>query len=75
MRAMNSANFIDKNRSFHYVFSLSESLSRSPVDGREDEKLWLFETLAYNLPREPGRGKRFSDYVARNPLKRLDSKK
>jgi hypothetical protein len=27
----------------------------SPVDGREEEELWLFETLAHNLPREPER--------------------
>ena len=37
-----------------YVFRLSESISRSPEDGREDEKPWLFETLAHNLSREPG---------------------
>jgi hypothetical protein len=41
----------------------------------EDEKPWLFETLAYNLPREPGRGSDFLNSLARNPLKRLDSKK
>jgi hypothetical protein len=35
---------------------LTESRSRSPKNGREDEKPWLFETLAYNLPREPGGG-------------------
>jgi hypothetical protein len=34
---------------------LAESYSRSPVDGREEEKLRLFETLANNLPREPGK--------------------
>jgi hypothetical protein len=34
---------------------LSESLSRSPIDGREDEKPRLFETLAHNLLREPAR--------------------
>jgi hypothetical protein len=42
-----------------YVFLLTESHSRSPVDGREDEKEWLFETLAHNLPREPGLGVNF----------------
>jgi hypothetical protein len=31
--------------------------------------------LAYNLPRESGRGSDFLTYIARNPLKRLDSKK
>ena len=35
----------------------------------------LFETLAHNLPREPGRGGDFLNYIARNPLKRLDSQK
>jgi hypothetical protein len=47
----------------------------SPVDGREDEELWLFETLAHNLLREPERGSDFLTYIARNPLKRLDSQK
>ena len=59
----------------HYVFRLSESISRSPEDGREDEKPWLFETLAHNLSREPGRGSDFLNYIARNLLKRLDSQK
>jgi hypothetical protein len=49
--------------------------SRSPVDRREVEKPWLFETLAHNLSREPERGGDFLTYIARNPLKRLDSKK
>jgi hypothetical protein len=54
---------------------LTESPSRSSVDGREDEKSWLFETSDHNLPREPGRGSDFLTYIACNPLKRLDSKK
>jgi len=54
---------------------LSESISRSPLDGRENEKTWLFEMLAYNLPREPERRSDFHTYVAHNPLKRLDSEK
>jgi hypothetical protein len=29
---------------------------RSPEDRRGEEKPWLFETLAHNLPREPGGG-------------------
>jgi hypothetical protein len=41
----------------------------------EDEKPWLFETLAYNPPREPGREGDFLAYIARKPLKRLDSEK
>jgi hypothetical protein len=49
--------------------------SRSPVDGREDEKPWLFEMLACNPPREPEQGSDFHNYIARNPLKRLDSEK
>jgi hypothetical protein len=53
-----------------YAFPVAESLSRSPVDGREDEKLWLFETFAYNLPREPGRGKRFSDLHRPQPIEK-----
>jgi hypothetical protein len=51
---------LTKIRKVCYIFLLSESASRSPLDGRENEKPWLFETLAYNPPREPGRGKRFS---------------
>jgi hypothetical protein len=46
-----------------------------PKDGRENQKLWLFEMLAYNLPRVPERGSDFFTYIASNPLKRLDSKK
>jgi hypothetical protein len=69
------ANLLDKIRNKCNVFHLTESLSRSPADGREDEKPWLFETLAHNLPREPGRGSDFFTYIARNPLKRLDSQK
>jgi hypothetical protein len=53
---------------------LTESLSYSPTVGREDEKPWLFETLAYNLPRESGEEANFLNYTACNPLKRLDSK-
>jgi hypothetical protein len=68
-------NLIDKIRNLRYVFTLAESQSRSPKDGREDEKLWLFETLAHNLSREPERGGDFLNYMACNPLKRLDSKK
>jgi hypothetical protein len=49
-----SSNFLDKIRNMLYVFPLTESLSRAPVDGREDEKPWLFEILAHNLTREPG---------------------
>jgi hypothetical protein len=54
---------------------LSESLSRSPVDGRDDETPWLFETLAHNLLREQRRGPDFLSDIVRNPLKRLDSEK
>jgi hypothetical protein len=54
---------------------LAESPSRSPVDEGEDEKLWLFEPLVHNLPREPGRRSDFLIFLARNPLKRLDSQK
>ena len=50
-------------------------VSRSPVDGREDEKPELFETLAHNLPREPSEDAIFLTYTPRNPLKRLDSEK
>jgi hypothetical protein len=58
-----------------YPFLLTESLSRSPVGGWEDDKPWLFETLAHNLPREPGRRNNFFIFFAGNPLKRLDSEK
>jgi hypothetical protein len=53
---------------------LTEYLSRSK-GGREDGKLWLFEVLVCNLAREPWRGSKFFMNTARNPLKRLDSKK
>jgi hypothetical protein len=42
------------------------------VGGRETV---LFETLAHNLPREQRRRSNFLTYIARNPLKRLDSQK
>jgi hypothetical protein len=42
---------------------------------REDEKSWLFEVLAHNVPRDPGQGSDFLTYIASNPLKRFDSKK
>jgi hypothetical protein len=54
-----SANCLDKIRKLCYVFSYSESPSRSPKDRREDEKPWLFETLAHNLLREPRGGATF----------------
>jgi hypothetical protein len=41
----------------------------------EDEKLWLFEPLAHNLPRERRRGSDFFIFLTRNPFKRLDSEK
>jgi hypothetical protein len=50
-------------------------LARWPVDRRENEKPWLFETLVHNLPRESERGGDFLNYIACNPLKRLDSEK
>jgi hypothetical protein len=43
--------------------------------GRKTENAWLFETLAYNLPRELERGSNFFIFFTRNPLKRLDSEK
>jgi hypothetical protein len=49
------ANPIDKIRNSRYELPLTKSLSRSPIDGREDEKPRLFETLAHNLLREPAR--------------------
>jgi hypothetical protein len=51
---------------------LSESLSRAPKVGG---MLWLFESCNHNLLREPEAEERFSSFIARNPLKRLDSKK
>jgi hypothetical protein len=69
------ANYIDKIRNVRYAFPPAEFLSRSTKDGREDEKLQLFETLAHNLPREQRRRSNFPTYFARNPLKRLDASK
>jgi hypothetical protein len=66
---------LTKSENARYVFLSKESLSRLPKDGREDGQPWLFEMLAHNLPREPQRGVDFLTNVARNPLKRLDSKK
>jgi hypothetical protein len=57
------------------MFRLSESISCSPLGGREDEKPWLFETLIHNLPREPWRRRNFFIFFACNPLKRLNSQK
>jgi hypothetical protein len=55
-----------------YAFRLSESLpARRQTGGRP----WLFETLACNPPREPEQGSDFHNYIARNPLQRLDSEK
>jgi hypothetical protein len=54
---------------------LSESISRSPLDGRENEKPRLFETFAHNPLRELGRGGDSLNYIARNTLKRFDSQK
>ena len=51
------------------------NLFPAPEDGREDGQPRLFETLAYNLPREPERRSDFPNYIAHNPLKRLDSEK
>ena len=64
-----SANLLDKIRNMRYAFPLTESISRSPVDGWEDEKPRLFETLAHNPPREPGRSSNFFIFFTRNPLK------
>jgi hypothetical protein len=66
---------LDKIRNVRYVFLLAESHSRSPKDGRKDGKPWLFETLAHNPPREPGRRSDFYIFFTRNSLKRLDSEK
>jgi hypothetical protein len=58
-----------------YEFLLAEFTL--PLAGRraEDEKPWLFETLVHNLRREPERGGDFLNYIACNPLKRLNSEK
>jgi hypothetical protein len=70
--AIRATNCLDKIRNVRKVFPLTESYSRSSKNGRKDEKPWLFETLVHNLPREPGRGGDFLNYIAHNPLKRLD---
>jgi hypothetical protein len=67
--------FPRQNQKYGVYFALSESCSRSPLDGRENEKRWLFETSDHNLLGEPGRGRDFITYIGRNPLKRLDSEK
>jgi hypothetical protein len=51
------------------------NLFPAPIDGREDEKPRLFETLAHNLLREPARRRGFLIFFTRNPLKMLDSEK
>jgi hypothetical protein len=56
-------------------FPLTESLSRWPADEREDEKLWLFETLAPQPAARAGEEEEFLIFSPRNPLKRLDSQK
>ena len=57
-----------------YAIPLAESISRSPEDWRGEEKPWLFETLAHNLPREAGGGAIFY-FFTRNSLKTLDPEK
>jgi hypothetical protein len=57
------------------MFSLTEISFPPAESGRENEKPWLFETLAHNPPREPGRRRDFFIFSACNPLKRLDSEK
>ena len=70
--AIRATNLLDKIRILRYSFPLSESLSRAPKVGG---MLWLFESCNHNLLREPEAEERFSSFIARNPLKRLDSKK
>ena len=62
--------FLTETEVFANVFSLSESVSRSPVEAREDEKPRLFETVAYNLPRESVRGSDFSDLHRPQPIEK-----
>jgi hypothetical protein len=50
-------NLVDKIRNLRYQFLLTESLSRSPKGGREDEEVWLFETLV-SQPARASRGER-----------------
>jgi hypothetical protein len=64
------ANLLDKIRNIRYIFPLTESISRSPKGGREDEKLWLFEMLAYNLLREQARRKGFSHLHRLQPIEK-----
>jgi hypothetical protein len=73
--AVRAANLLDKIRNVRYAFRLTESISRSPVDGREDEKLRLFETLVHNLRREAGAEERFFIFFTCNSLKKFDSEK
>ncbi|MGC2782754.1 MAG: hypothetical protein WA397_02755 [Roseiarcus sp.] len=65
---------LDKIRNICHMLALAESHSHS-LAGERDKDPWLFETLAYNLSREPGRGSDFLNYIARNLSKRLDSQK
>jgi hypothetical protein len=58
-----------------YVFLLTESLPARPA-GPGEEKPRLFENLPdHNPPSEPRGGRGFPYFLARNPLKRLDSEK
>jgi hypothetical protein len=66
---------IDKIRNMRYIFSLTESLSarHRPWPGGESPR--LFEMFAATTPAcEPGR-RRIPYFLARNPLKSLDSEK
>jgi hypothetical protein len=59
-----------------YVFILTESLPARRLLGPGEEKPWLFENLPdHNPPREPKGEEHFLIFIARNPLKRLDSEK
>jgi hypothetical protein len=61
---------LDKIRNMCNVFLLTESRSRSPTDRWEDKKPWLFETLAYNLPRKPELGSDLSNLHHPQPIEK-----
>jgi hypothetical protein len=48
-------NLVDRIRNVRYPFLLTESLSRAPKGGREDEEPRLFETLVSQPVARPGR--------------------
>jgi hypothetical protein len=71
--AMSLSNYLDKSRKALYEIPIGRIFFAAGKTGGKDEKLWLFETLAHNLSREPRWRSDFFIFLTRNSLKRHDS--